>query len=469
MRATEWLAQPISGEFEGAKLGDSRRSDRLKWLAEKVMTSPGLGFPQAVDTASELEGVYRFLRNERVAAAEVLEPHLLATAERVRSEGVCIVAHDTTEVTLGGSSPRTGLGATSGGGQGFLAHVALAVLPGEDRLPLGVLGLHQHVRTRHKGGRRRHSSDRRKDPERESLRWPAMLEAVHSRCPDSQLIHVMDREADIFEVLAKAQELGSRYVIRSARDRGTEEVGVCLRAAISELEPQLSRTISVSSRPRSSRAHAAKEHPPRNARSAEVGVAGRRLTVVRPRNCKHPMAAIELNVVRVWELAPMEGEPPIEWVLLTTEPIDTTAELATVVDYYRSRWVIEDFFKALKQGCSLEKRQLESYQALSNALAVFLPIAWRLLLMRSLARVAPEQPATAILTEPQLLVIKFKLRLPAVPNTIGDALLAVARLGGHLKNNGMPGWQTLGKGYEKVLDYEIGFRAALASLGSDQS
>ncbi|MBE7485493.1 MAG: hypothetical protein HS104_36685 [Polyangiaceae bacterium] len=61
MRATEWLNQPISVEFEGAILGDRRRSDRLKWLAEKVMTSPGVGFPQAVDTPSELEGVYRFL------------------------------------------------------------------------------------------------------------------------------------------------------------------------------------------------------------------------------------------------------------------------------------------------------------------------------------------------------------------------------------------------------------------------
>ena len=139
------------------------------------------------------------------------------------------------------------------------------------------------------------------------------------------------------------------------------------------------------------------------------------------------------------------------------------------MDCYRSRWVIEEFFKALKQGCSLEKRQLESYQALSNALAVFLPIAWRLLLMRSLARVAPEQPATMILSEPQLLLIKFKLRLPAVPQTIEQALFAVARLGGHLKNNGAPGWQTLGRGYQKLLDYEIGFRAARSLTRSDQS
>ncbi len=130
MPATEWLGRSISDEFEGSQLGDKRRSDRLGWLAEKLMAAPGVGFPQAVDTPSELEGVYRFLRNEQFDAEQILDPHLSATVERVSSAGLCIVAHDTTEVSLGGASRRAGLGVTSGGSQGFLAHVALAVLPG---------------------------------------------------------------------------------------------------------------------------------------------------------------------------------------------------------------------------------------------------------------------------------------------------------------------------------------------------
>lgn len=244
MRATQWLGQALSTEFTGVQLGDTRRNERLAWLSDKLMAAPNVGFPQAVDTPSELEGVYRFLRNDKFEPEDVLEPHVLATVERVRSAGLCLVAHDTTEVTLGGASRRSGLGTTSGGAQGFFAHVALAILPGEERLPLGVLGLQRHVRTKYKGGRGRRSVDKRRDPERESLRWPAMLEAVHSRCPDNELVHVMDREADIFEVLAKAQELGARYVIRSAQDRTTDEVGVCLRAAVADLKPRITRTIS---------------------------------------------------------------------------------------------------------------------------------------------------------------------------------------------------------------------------------
>jgi IS4 transposase len=50
-------------------------------------------------------------------------------------------------------------------------------------------------------------------------------------------------------------------------------------------------------------------------------------------------------------------------MLYTSEPIDTAEQLLTIVDQYRSRWVIEEFFKALKTGCAFEKRQLESYRA----------------------------------------------------------------------------------------------------------
>lgn len=200
-----------------------------------------------------------------------------------------------------------------------------------------------------------------------------------------------------------------------------------------------------------------------------MAIGARQITVQRPPTCKTGPSSVELNVVRVWETKPKQNEPPVEWLLLTTEAIDTADDLEVIVDCYRSRWLIEEFFKALKQGCSLEKRQLESYQALSNALAVFLPIAWRLLLMRSLGRAAPGQPARTILSELQLELIKLKFRLPAIPETLEDALYAVARLGGHLRNNGLPGWQTLGRGYFKLLDFEVGFHLAQTIARCDQS
>ena len=81
-------------------------------------------------------------------------------------------------------------------------------------------------------------------------------------------------------------------------------------------------------------------------------------------------------------------------MLLTSETITTADDALRVVDWYRARWVIEEFFKALKTGCAIEKRQLETFAALSNAVAFFGPMAWQLLLLRHQAQNAPDTDAT---------------------------------------------------------------------------
>ncbi len=109
-----------------------------------------------------------------------------------------------------------------------------------------------------------------------------------------------------------------------------------------------------------------------------------------------------------------KGQEPIVWYLVTNEPIDTAEQVAEVVDAYRARWVIEEFFKALKTGCQIEKRQMESYEALRIALALFLPIAVRLLALCDAARTEPEQACSA-LTARQLLRTCGSKTLSATP------------------------------------------------------
>ena len=137
-----------------------------------------------------------------------------------------------------------------------------------------------------------------------------------------------------------------------------------------------------------------------------------------------------------------------------------------MVDFYRARWVIEEYFKALKTGCSLEKRQLETKDSLLNALAVFLPIAWHLLLLRSLAHVAPELPASTVLSETHLLILRArpKLKLSEQPS-LEEVLWAIAALGGHKKYNGPPGWQTLGAGFERLRALGEGWDLARSAFG----
>jgi hypothetical protein len=122
-----------------------------------------------------------------------------------------------------------------------------------------------------------------------------------------------------------------------------------------------------------------------------------------------------------------------------------------VVDIYRRRWVIEEFFRAVKTGCAYEERQLEGKHAWLIALAITLPLAWRLLALRQLARKAPDEPATKALSKTELEVLQhLRPRKLSPQPTVYEAMLAVAAMGGHIKNNGEPGWLVLHRGLSKL-------------------
>jgi hypothetical protein len=179
----------------------------------------------------------------------------------------------------------------------------------------------------------------------------------------------------------------------------------------------------------------------------------------RPRDADKLLpATLAVNIVRVHEIDVPAGERPVEWWLVTNEPIDTPEQVAATVDAYRARWRIEEFFMAVKTGCSYEARQLESLPRLLNLLAVTLPIAYRLLLLKHLARDQAKTPAIAVFTDVQLRVLRAKAAKPLPKNmTVGEALLAVAALGGHIKNNGHPGWRVIWRGMRELLFLELGW------------
>src|SRR6187399_2180766 len=203
--ARKWLRRSVGEEFAGAELGDARRTARLLLIARVAAASPSVGFPQMVESDGELEGIYRFLSNEAVEPDAVLGPHIDATMKRARQAPLCLVIHDTTEFRFEGEAEREGLGLLSGNGQGFFGHFSLAVLPGPERIPLGICGLERICREVRKGEiRKPHSFYTAQDPARESLRWLRMLESIEDRREGFECIHVMDREGDMFDLMALA-------------------------------------------------------------------------------------------------------------------------------------------------------------------------------------------------------------------------------------------------------------------------
>lgn len=467
----------ILSAFETVDLGDPRRAERLETTLRRLAEAPRSTIPDAMVTEAELEGAYRFLRSPRVGTEALMLAYAEATAARAREVGRVLAIHDTTTCEFAHAEPKD-VGYLPSGKAGFMAHYALVVANDGSRRPLGVASSEIIFRKRpparpSKNGRKLRNKSgpvSAKNPERESLRWSRGFLQASESLKDCSVIHVADREGDSYELMGTAVQEGLRFVIRCRvpkRRATSKETGPSTVHAIAKgSEGLFEREVNISARKARPEPRARKAQAPRDARIATLSFSATTVEIAKPKYLDALPETISLNMVRVWEQNPPEGEEPVEWLLFTTEPVSSQADVAAVVDIYRARWLIEECNKAIKTGCAYEKRRLEGRHALTNLLALTMPIACELLWLRSCARTNPTRPAHHVLTRVQLQILKALggYKLPARP-TARDALLAVAALGGHIRSNGDPGWLVLHRGLAKLLAYQEGWQAREKALG----
>lgn len=455
---TQTLHFQLHSEMNG--LGeDLRLAKRAARMIERWNERPGVGFPQIFEDPAELEAAYRFFNNPTLGFELVLQPHINQTLCRCEKYSEILSIEDTTCFSFGGDAPRRGLGRINKNNQGFLAHTSLATTP--EGIPLGVLGAELFLRAKKKTRKKLSQHRRRMSKDCESHRWLRLAMHVEQEVKiKSSVIHLMDREGDIYDNVATLISKKRRFVIRCAKNRSlVNDVseGNLLFDSLNDLPIIYREAVTVSGRSESPYPDHRKLYPARDGRLADVEVTATQVTLKRTRNSSAELPpATTLHVVRVLEPSPPKGETKVEWILLTTEPIETEEDIRRIVNYYRKRFLIEEFFKAIKTGCSFESRQLETYHALSNALAMTIPIAWEMLLVRNATREHSDKLAKEWIEPLRLQVLSAlskRYKLTASP-TLKDVAYAIAGMGGHLKRNGPPGWLTLRRGLEKLLIYE---------------
>jgi hypothetical protein len=454
----------LLAEYSSVRFGDARLDERLMRMLPQLGASPGDSFPEQMESDADQEALYRFLKNPKVTMDALLEGHRNQTVARISARSVVRIVHDTSDFVFKGE--RDGLDTFQGDVKGFSGHFALAVAADESREVLGILGLHPFLLKNDMKGltesekRKKNYATSRKD--KKSSRWETQAIETSSYVPcGSCAIHVMDQEADDYSVFSALSAASLRFVIRVEPRRATAE-----KVKTSELlavQPAtLFREVEISSR---SKAQATKPHPQRKTRIAQLSVRASVVTINKTAMAHEAeLDSISLGAVHVFEASPPPGEAPVEWMLYTSEPVETLAQIEAIVDHYRARWVIEEYFKALKTGCAFEKRQLCSYEGLVRALALFIPMAWTLLALRSLGRETTPRSATDVFSNDQLRLLRAMLekrrrKFPDSP-TARDAMLGIAALGGHIKNNGDPGWQVLGRGMRRFSEFEEGWNLA---------
>jgi hypothetical protein len=470
----------ITDELRTADLGDRRLNRRYRLLLDRLSLKPSAKFPAACRGWAEVQAAYRFLNNPRVEAAGVLAPHQRATLQRIGAYPVVLLVQDRSEVDLTRPHERVrGAGPLNDADRlGLHVHNLLALTP--QRLPLGLV--HTSIWARdaqqfdqpapHKRAQRK----AKPITDKESYHWLAGYQqacAVATACPQTQIVCIADSEGDIYECLAAGQEpaaAGQRaaaWIVRACQDRALVSADAAavgsLFAAVAAGPVLQSLTIEVSKREPKSK-DGRKRKQPRAARQAQVTVQAARVVLRGPYRPGGKLADVAVNAVLVREPAPPAGQEAIEWLLLTSLPIDTVEQVLQVVEYYTCRWQIEIYYRVLKSGCQVERSQLESAAAFEAYLALCLIVAWRVLYVLMLGRECPELPCDAVLEAEEwqaVYAVVHKAEPPSAAPPLGDMVQMIATLGGYLgrKGDGPPGPRAMWQGMQRMTDLVLGWQA----------
>lgn len=432
-----------------ANLPDERLQSRLTAIIVDTLEHPSASIPQATGNAGQAKATYRFYANPRVAPEALHQGFAIDTARRCLEHPVVLVVQDTSTLNFTRLRSIPELGPIDSGGlaRGIHMHSALAVTVSGQIIGI----LDQQYWARPQPGQPG-------PEEKESDKWingidasRAVLYETAGDRPVPRVIHVMDREGDTYETMMAIVDSGDSAIIRCAQNRRIDDPLSKAHEAVRS-QPVLCREWIEVSR---------KAGVP--TRYAHMEVRSMRVTLV-PDLEKYPHAwPMTWNLVEVWEPAPPAGTEPAHWLLWTLEPAATAAEALEVARKYTLRWPIEDVHLTMKSGCQVEALRLATWDGLEKALTVNAAVAARIVSLRDLARETPEAPARQVLSEDEITVLTLRFGKGIKPSelTIGQAVLWIGRLGGHLnrKGDGMPGVRTLWRGLHDLTLLVAGYQA----------
>lgn len=456
------VAGAMSAEFAPADLGDTRLDDRLSEIAERLGRSPTKSIPAASSNWAETKATYRFCDNETVDPRDVLTGHVETHADRVQALDELLVVSDTTHLTFPSHPAKEGLGDVGDSTidvEGVKLHSSIGIDPTTEVMT-GLLDQQVLIQDQAPVETETHETNGRDRPEllgSEHEKWLRGDRAALDGLPgDVRPVFVHDRGGDAFSfyrhMAEEAPDAG--YVIRANQNRSIHTAG-------GDTDRLFDRSASLPERGRTT--IEIQQGNGRPSREAELSIKAGTCDLLAPKNNTSVSGSETVNVVRVDELDHDDEDEEIQWVLLTTEAVETFEDVMTVLGYYRARWKIEDWHRVLKSGCRIEDRQLEMWERMEVLLSIYSVVAWKVLELRELGRGTHEMPPERFLSEAEQAVLEAEY-----PEIVGkeDAAyaVAVAKVGGYLDRGSdpPPGWETMWKGLQEVRVLAKGYE-----LGSD--
>jgi hypothetical protein len=441
-------AQWAQMEFALVRLGDQRRTQRLVKIATRLAQSPGGTLPQAMPQWGELKAAYRFFSQPRNTYEQILKPHWERTQAACLEPGEYLLIEDTTLLDYTMHNAAEELGMIGKGGRGLCLHSTLAMKVVawdlEQRPEAVVMGLmaQQCWSQKHRpAGETR--NERMWRSGRMSKRWAEVLKTSAGPSAGSTWTYVADREADFYEPIQRCQQRGVDFVIRACQNRRLADTAGRLWDRLNQATVLGQVDLELRARPGA------------RARRARVQLRSTRVCLSGPwRPGGRQTDLEEIHVLEVKEVdSPAEVEP-LHWILLTSLPCLSLTQARRIVGRYTARWHMEEYHKALKSGAGVEESQLEQAYRLETLIAVLSLVAVRLLNTKLLARACPDQALEPGQVGVEgLKILEDRFGRPKEGWTQGTFWVAVARLGGFIgrKSDGMPGWQTIWRGWQRLM------------------
>ncbi len=444
--------------FPDLDLGDARRNRRFVHVIDALAVGAGDSLPAIFPDAKAYEGCLRLFHSEQATHANILGAHQVAVLdalERLRTPVLLI--HDATVLDFSGHTTlEPDIGPVgNGGGRGWLAHQTLAVDP-DTRHVHGLVSQILHVRPETIRGET--TADKRARESRESRLWIRGLDEIGPVPDGGDWIDVMDRGADIFELLQTLHDRRRQFLVRSTHNRALgagpsdATAGVKLHDLLRSLAPTAHWDLEIPAKT---------GVKPRTARLSGASVRTT-LRVPHVKKGNYRPEPVTRNALRIWEASPPAGREELEWVILTNRSADAPAEIEQLARWYACRMNIEEYHKVQKSGALVEGCQVQCAVAMKALIAVFSVVSVMMMNVRLAARDPgqADRPATAMIPEAWVRILERLRPGPRPLRTVRDFLIRLACLGGykHHPDTHPPGWQTLWKGWHRlqiVIRYEL--------------
>lgn len=457
-RSEDWA----EAEFGAVDLGDQRLNRRLLEIARDFYARPQAQIPQACQTRARTKATYRFFKHPNTAMEQLLEAHRKSTWQRIAEQKVVLCPQDTTSLNYSTHPATQNLGPIGSSKDsiiGLMVHDTMAF--SVEGTPLGLLDAQCWARDAGEFGKKRQCHQKPIE-QKESYKW---LRSFHSvaqaqrECPDTMLVSMGDREADIYELfdLALQDPKGPKLLVRAEHDRLLADDQGHLRPVVASQPEAGIQEIHV---------------PRRGAVAARVARMSVRFAEV---TLKPPKRKREYGPLKLWAVLAEEIDPPAKitplcWMLLTTCTVISFDQAIEKIAWYTKRWGIEIYHRTLKSGCLIEQRQLGDADSIEACLAIDMVVAWRVYHLTKLGREVPDVPCTIFCEEDEWKALtSFILKRPIVdgtPPTARQYLRMLGSLGGFLgrKCDGEPGTKSIWLGQQRLDDIKLAYQFFVPQL-----